>query len=258
MKLGFVGSGVITEAVVTALLKSRSDISRIVVSPRNVQVASRLAGMSPLIRIGRDNLDVVDASDMVFLAVRPQISEEVITALQFRPDQHVVSLIATLRHETLAEWIRVPAKITRAIPLPTVADLQGMTAIFPPDARVADLFSSLGPLIQCRERAQFDLVAVASALMGTYFGMLEICEDWLVGEGLEREHAGEYLKHLVHGLSRTMMTSDAKSFTDLRHEHTTPGGLNDQMFDIFRRHGGAAGLQDGLASIFNRVEGSGK
>lgn len=131
MKLGFVGSGVVTEAVVTGLLKSRSDISSIVVSPRNAQVASRLAGMSSLARIGRDNQDVVDASDITFLAIRPQISDEVITGLQFRPDQHVVSLIATLRHEKLAEWIRVPAKITRAIPLPTVADLQGMTAIFP-------------------------------------------------------------------------------------------------------------------------------
>lgn len=108
-------------------------------------------------------------------------------------------------------------------------------------------------MIQCRERSQFDLVAVASALMGTYFGMLEICWAWLVEKGLGHEHADEYLKHLVHGLSRTMMTSDAKSFTELRHEHTTPGGLNDQMFDIFRRHGGEAGLQDGLASIFKRV-----
>lgn len=89
-----------------------------------------------------DNQDVVDASHIIFLAIRPQISEEVITGLQFRPGQHVVRLIATLWHEKLAAWIRVPAKVTRAIPWHTVAD-QGMTAIFPPDVRVAELFSGL-------------------------------------------------------------------------------------------------------------------
>lgn len=54
-----------------------------------IQVASRLADKFPIVRVGADNQDVVDSADIVFLAIRPQIAEEVITELRFRADQRL-------------------------------------------------------------------------------------------------------------------------------------------------------------------------
>jgi pyrroline-5-carboxylate reductase len=75
MKLGFVGTGTITEAVVTGLFKTRFRDAAIAVSPRNDEVAARLAATHPNVSIASSNQDLFDSSDIVFLAVRPQIVE---------------------------------------------------------------------------------------------------------------------------------------------------------------------------------------
>ena len=189
MKLGFVGTGAITEAVVTGLMKSRSDISAIVVSPRSAgRCIPTGRDVSDRAR-GRDNQDVVDSADIVFLAVRPQIAEEVVKALRFREQQQVVSFIAAVQIEALAGWIGVPVTITRTIPLPFVAELRGATAIYPPNEQVAELFSSLGTAVQAENLKQYDLFGAASALMATYFGLLETSARWLEAEGMSYDQA---------------------------------------------------------------------
>jgi len=42
MKLGFVGTGAITESVVRGLVKAGNDVEVITLSPRNADVAARL------------------------------------------------------------------------------------------------------------------------------------------------------------------------------------------------------------------------
>lgn len=254
MRLGFVGSGAITESIVKGLVTGNPATTGIVVSPRNALVANRLTKLSTLVRIGRDNQDVVDSTDIVFIAVLPQICDSVLSAIQFRSDQKVVSLVATVSHEKLAEWIPVSTQITRAIPLPAVADKRGITAIYPHDENLVDLFRSLGTVFVCDDRRQFDLVATGSALMGTYFGILGICQTWLLAMGMKEADSTAYLKALVLGLSEAMGTDNAKSFEDLRVTHTTPGGLNEQMFGTFCSNGGKDALEMGLASILKRIE----
>lgn len=254
MKLGFVGSGAITEAVITGLLKSRSDISAIVVSPRNPHVAARLAEVFPMVRVGSDNQDVVNHSDIVFLAIRPQIAEEVVKELKFREHQHVVSFIAAIELELLASWIDVPVTITRTIPLPFVAELRGATAIYPPNDQIADLFSSLGTAVQARDLKQYNLFGAASALMATYFGLLETSARWLEAEGMSYDQASMYLKQLFGGLSHVTGTSKEHSFEAMASEFSTKGGLNEQVFAEFTANGGTKALTLALTSVLKRIE----
>ncbi|MEK1853453.1 MAG: pyrroline-5-carboxylate reductase [Phyllobacterium sp.] len=254
MRLGFLGSGAITEAVITGLVKSRSDVGTIVISPRNSGVASRLAQTFPIVRVGDGNQDVVDSADIVFLAIRPQIAEEVITELNFREDQHVVSFIAAIQLKTLAEWVRAPVRITRAIPLPFVAELQGATAIYPPDEQIADLFSSLGTAVQAKDLKQYDLLGAASALMGTYFGLLETSARWLEAKGMPYDQASTYLKQLFTGLSEATGASPAQSFDAMRWDFSTKGGLNEQVFTEFEAKGGTKALTQALESVLERIQ----
>lgn len=257
MRLGFVGTGVITEAVVTGLVKSRPDLGEIAVSPRNAEIASRLAAQYSSVRIGADNQEVVDRADLVFLAIRPQIAQSVVSALQFRPGQHVVSLVASVQSETLAAWIKTPVKITRAIPLPFVAALQGATAIYPPDTTVAELFSALGTTVQASDCVQYDLFAAAGSLMGTYFGLLESSARWLESKGMPYEQASDYLKQLYAGLAHAMVTSPEQSFEAMRRDVSTKGGLNEHVFTEFDALGGSKALIGALESVLLRIERTG-
>src|SRR5262245_66664388 len=111
MKLGFVGTGAITESVVRGLVKAGNDLEVIAVSPRNAEVAARLAALHHRIRIARDNQSVADSSDVVFLAVRPQVASDVVAGLEFHPGHRVVSCVAVLQMEGIRAWLLCGARI---------------------------------------------------------------------------------------------------------------------------------------------------
>ena len=255
MKLGFVGTGVITKAVIDGFSRAFGKEHAILVSPRSAETAEALARDYAHVTVAADNRSVVDGADLVFLAIRPQIAEEVIRALTFRPGQKVVSFVAAVSIETLQSWISAPVTIIRTIPLPFVAELKGATAVFPPDSEVAALFAPLGAAVEVKTAREFDLLAVASAMMATYFGILENSTRWLEREGLGYEPASTYMKYLFSGLSEAMMTSLRATFDEMKVDHSTKGGLNEQVFLDFQSHGGTKALDLALDRVLRRIEG---
>lgn len=254
MNPGFIGTGVITEAIVTGALRVHDSITKITVSPRNAEVAARLARHSALVEIAADNQAVVDASDVVFLAIRPQIAEEVVRALKFSDGQRIVSLIATVQIETLTSWIDADVSITRAIPMPFVADLQGATAIYPPNPEVAAFFAPLGAALEARTLQEYDLLGVATAMLGTYFGILETLARWFEQQGMSYEQARASLGPIFMSLGQAAMRAPDVPFASLRTEFTTKGGLNEQVFEVFDRSGGTAALTQALDQVLERLK----
>lgn len=253
MKLGFIGTGIITEAIVTGLLASDSRANEFILSQRSVDISTRLALADERVRVTSDNQTIVDDADIVFLAVRPQVAKDVIQPLRFRNGQQVASLIATVPAETLQDWIDKPVKITRAIPLPAVANQRGVTAIFPAHGELEVLFGDLGAVVCAESLDEFDAYAAASALMGLYFGMLEGAANWLCAQGPAMASTQRYLTGVFLELARTADSALNKDYSDLRTEHSTPNGLNQQMFEVFTAHGGIYALETALDSVATRV-----
>lgn len=254
MNIGFVGTGTIAEAMVTGMLASSLDVREIIVSPRNSEIAARLARLSPRVRVGSDNQAVVDAADVVFLAIRPQIAEEVIRALRFRSGQLVVSVIAATDRAKLKDWIDATVDIVQAIPLPFVAERAGVTAIFPPNADVSRIFAALGSSVECESREEYDLLAAASALMGTYFGVLDRTTGWLASQGMAEDKARAYLAPLFLSLAQTAVKHRDMPLAALRQEFSTKGGLNEQVFEDFDRKGGTRALVAALDRVMMRIK----
>jgi pyrroline-5-carboxylate reductase len=253
MKIGFIGTGVITEAIVGGLLKARYPVSEIIVSPRSEAVAERLSASSPLVRIGSDNQAVVASSEVIFLAVRPQVAENVLRPLYFGPGQVVASLIATVPIQMLKKWIGSHAEISRAVPLPFVADLNGVTVVYPASRALTEIFSAIGTVVNCNSIDEFDAFAVAGGLMGTYFGFAETCARWLCSSGVPYDKAKAYLAPFFYGLAGSALRAPKKSFEELRVGHTTVGGLNEQLFLRFQEVGGSKALTTALDDVARRI-----
>ena len=250
---GFVGTGVITEAVVTGLSKTRLSRNPVFLSPRSETISRKLADTYANVRVGRSNQHVVDNADIVFLAVRPQIAEEVVRDLSFRAGQRVVSFIAATSLEILSRWIEQDVRLTQCIPLPFVADLNGATTIHPSDDMVEEIFSELGTPAVVGSKREYDLLAVASTLMGTYFGILDAASVWLESQGLSQPAAHAYLRQLFSGLANAARSKPDVSFATLTDEHCTPGGLNEQVLNDFRRDGGLQSLSKALDGVAERI-----
>jgi len=96
MRLGFLGTGMITDAVVRGIFASDANVEKIFVSPRNTQIAHKLAADFSSIKIAKSNQEVVDCSDTIFVALRAQIAEETIKSLIFCKEKKLVTFMPTI------------------------------------------------------------------------------------------------------------------------------------------------------------------
>ena len=252
-RLGFVGTGAITSAIVKGLAETALRDWPVIVSPRSRERAEELADAITSVSIASDNQAVVDGSDMVFLAIRPQIALDVIRSLSFRNGQYVVSLVAGMKVGTVASLINANVNIVRAIPLPSVEQRTCATPILPANEAVKEVFDALGSTLQVGDETIFDSYVAGSAVMATYFGVVKSVAEWMQGNGLDAADAARYVRHLFGHLGDILRERPHLTLDELREDHTTRGGLNELVHERFVSSGGSKALGNGLDAVLNRI-----
>ena len=121
MKLGFIGTGKITSAVINGICSSSISYSKIIISERNKSISSNLKKKFQKMTVSKDNQEIINSCDWIFLSVTPTVGEKIIKNLKFRSNQTIISFISTITLAQLKKVIKVKAKIIRAIPLPPIS-----------------------------------------------------------------------------------------------------------------------------------------
>lgn len=256
MRIGFIGTGAITQAVVTGMLDFDVAFERIALSPRNAGIAEKLAQQDARVRVCASNQEVLDSSDVICLAVVPQIADEVLSELNFDARHHVISFIAGKSLDQIRTLVRKAARVVRAVPLPAVASGKGSTAICPPDDVSKALFAPLGEAVEVRDEHQFDALSAVTATMASFFALLEEQASWLVRQGLPYASARSFLSGYYVGLAHDT-TLNAEPFSAMIGHASTPGGLNEQLNRELSERGTYAHLSEALDRIMQRVQGRG-
>jgi len=150
MILGFIGTGNIVSDVVTGISKSKINYKKIIISPRNKQKAQSLKKKFKKVVIAKDNQDVINKSDWVFLGVLPEVGKKILPKLNFKNKQIIVSFISTINYAQLKKIVKKKLIIVRAIPMPPIRLGKGPVAIFPPDRKVKYFFNKIGTTIEIR------------------------------------------------------------------------------------------------------------
>ncbi|CDX51612.1 hypothetical protein MPL3365_130569 [Mesorhizobium plurifarium] len=83
-KIGFIGTGTITDAIARGLFREPAALAHVVVSERNAEIASKLARDFRAVTVAADNQSILENCDTLVLAVRPQTAEDVVRSLSFR------------------------------------------------------------------------------------------------------------------------------------------------------------------------------
>jgi pyrroline-5-carboxylate reductase len=267
-RLGVVGVGTIAEALITGMCAGGEQRATFLLSPRNADTAQRLADRFSFVEVAPDNQAVLDGSDIVFLAVRPQVAAEVLGALKFRQDHRVVSLIAGFDVARLRELVAPAGTITRAAPMPAIARRLGPVTLYPPLTEIAGLLQGLGQLVLLRNESELDAFWAVTGLMGSYFGLLDEIAGWLARQDLESEQVRPYVAAMFKALSVTAAERATEGFDRLVVDHSTPGGLNEQAFRELQAAGWTSLVSQALdliharilgrATLADRLPGSGK
>ena len=255
MRIGVIGTGNIAAAVIRGLCTASPAPERVVLSPRNAEKAATLAKEFVQAETAPDNQSVIDESDWVILAVRPQVARDVLSELQFRSGQKIISLIAAVTLDELRNLLEPATAIVRAVPLPPVAQHIGPTALCPTDTEVAALFDKIGTAVPVDDEHQFNAICTATATVAAYYGLLGTISDWMVNEGLERKATDRYLAALSQAVAADASEAEEHGFEALITDVATPGGMNEQVLRMFRDSGWFSPVRPALDAILARYEG---
>ena len=256
MKLGFIGTGKITSSVITGICTSKISFQKILVSPRNRNIAKKLKKKFRKVNIAETNQEIVDKCNWIFLAVTPKIGAKILPKLNFRSNQKIISFISTINLSQLKKIVKKKVKIIRAIPLPPISIGKGPVPICPPDKQVKNFFNKIGTTVEINNENSSKNFWTTSGMMAPFYEILKVLSDWLVKKGISRDKAQKYITSLFVALSEDSVMNSKKHLKHLVSASQTPGGLNEQGVKELKRLGFYKSLEKSLNSILKRLNKS--
>ena len=253
MKLGFVGTGKITSSVVTGICRSNLSFNKIVLSPRSRSIAKNLKKKFKKISIAKNNQEIINSCNWIFLAITPNVGQKIIKNLKFKSNQTIISFISTMTLPQLKKAIKVKATIVRAIPLPPISLNRGPVPIFPPNKKVKLFFNKLGTTVEINNEKLSKNFWSTSGMMAPFYELLNTMSNWLVKQGVKKEKAQKYITSLFVALSEDAAVNSKKDLKYLVKESQTPRGLNEQGVKELRKAGFYRSTEKTLNSILKRL-----
>ena len=253
MKLGFIGTGKIASSVITGICESEIHVTKLLISPRNKYIANRLRNRFKKIIIAKDNQEIINKCNWIFLSITPTVGQKIIKDLKFRSNQTIISFISTITLNQLKKAIKVKAKIIRAIPLPPISLKKGPVPICPPNKKVKDFFNKIGTTVEIKNEKSSINFWSTSGMMAPFYELLRVMTNWLVKRGVKRDNAQKYITSLFLALSEDAVVNSKKDLKHLVKESQTPKGLNEQSVKELTKAGFYKSLEKTLNSIHKRL-----
>ena len=253
MNLGFIGTGKIASSVIIGVCNSSIKFKKIIISPRNKITAKSLKKRFKKITIAKNNQEVIDNSNWVFLSITPKVGEKIIKNLKFRPGQTVVSFISTITILELKKMIKAKVDIVRAIPLPPISLKKGPVPICPPNRKIKNFFDKIGSTVEIRNEKLSINFWSTSGMMASYYELLKVMSEWLIKRGIKRLDAQKYITTLFLALSEDAVVNSKKDLRNLVKESQTAKGLNEQGLKVMSNKGVYKSVINTLNSIHKRL-----
>lgn len=233
--IGFIGGGNMARSLIGGLCQSGLPPASVHVSEPDEERRQALHNDFG-ITVHGDNQAVVDACEVVVLAVKPQALKEVIQQLQPANDGKLyLTIAAGIRTDSLQQWLGGKRAIVRAMPNTPALVQSGATGLFANrhvNKQQKDLAESIlravGLTVWVEEEAQMDAVTAVSGSGPAYFFLvMEAMEQAGVKLGLPEETARLLTLQTAFGAARLALEIEEEP-ARLRRNVTSPGGTTEQ------------------------------
>ena len=249
MKIGFIGVGTIAGCIIEGFcsLDARHNFF---LSPRSAERSAALAAKYTNVRVCDSNQHVVDKADVVFISMLASNCLEVLRDLNFRPNQQVINVVATIPPEDILEAVGDVGGCYHVIPLPAVKHRTGPISAFPASDFLSKLLNPLGTVVFAKTMDEIRAMQAITGLIASFYEMLHQLTIFAQGEGLGREEATAFTSEFFGSLCRNARNAD---FSELAAE-MTPGGLNELAKDILTQNGAIKAWVDVMAPVMERIK----
>ena len=264
MKLGFVGCGNMATAMIKGVLNkgifATNEIIASVATDASLTRKSDELGIT----VTKDNASVIENSDIVVLAVKPQYYEDVIESVKkyIRPEQHIVISIAP--GKTL-EWIEdkfgLPVKLVRTMPNTPALVGEGMTgacrnAYVADDeyAKVFEILESFGVAEDIAESLMDVVVSVSGSSPAYIYMIIEAMADGAVADGMPRSKAYKFAAQAVLGSAKMVLETGLHP-GELKDQVCSPGGTTIEAVSVLEEKGIRSAIIDAMRACVRKGRG---
>lgn len=232
MKLGFIGLGNMATAIIGGVLAKKLLAPSDILGADGFEEAVLKAEKSFGISCTRDNCSVAKQSDILFVAVKPQIYAAVLEEIKssIQKETIIVSIAPGKTIAWLEEKLGAPMKIARCMPNTPALVGEGCTGVcfhklVQKDERkkVLEVLESFGKAYVVPEHLMNTVVGVSGSSPAYVFLFIEAMADAAVADGMPRKQAYEFAAQSVLG-SAKMVLETGKHPGELKDMVCSPGG----------------------------------
>ncbi len=230
--LGFVGGGNMASALVKGILHANVvPAASIVVSDLKKERLAQLHEEHG-VRTTTDNHELVRTSDVVVLAVKPQVIDKVLEAVggDVRPETLVVSVAAGVPVAAIEARLPKGTRVVRTMPNTPATALAGATAIAAGTHATDDdletaraLFAAVGRVVTLDESLLDAVTGLSGSGPAYVMLMIEALADGGVKVGLHRDTALLLAAQTVYGSAKLLLETGEHPGR-LKDMVTSPGG----------------------------------
>lgn len=242
--IAFIGSGNMATSLIGGLVADGYNPNQIIASDPD---SEKLADLSARfgIQSAEDNRTAVKQADVLVLAVKPQVLEQIcldLASLVQEKQPLVVSIAAGIREADLQHWLGGNIALVRSMPN-TPAMLQAGATVLHAGQGVSESQRDLAESILravglTRWVDNESLMDISTALSGSgpayFFLVMEAMEAAAIEHGLPEDTARLLTIQTALGAARMAIESSDGPAT-LRQKVTSPGGTTEQALEILEQ-----------------------
>ncbi|MBU1311945.1 MAG: pyrroline-5-carboxylate reductase [Gammaproteobacteria bacterium] len=260
--VAFIGAGNMARCVIAAMVNAGYPADNIIAANRSQPKLTALAADFG-IQTTLDNIEAVTKADVIVLAVKPQMMQDVcqslIAAAPEIAEKLFVTLAAGLPVSRYQQWLG-QVRLVRAMPnTPSLVGL-GVTGLFPSGcsnyekAFVDHMFSGTGLNVWLETEAQINhIIAVTGSSPAYFFFFMQAMQQVAEQLGFDAAQAKQMVAQTALGAA-TMALNSEHSFADLRAQVTSKGGTTHEAVTTFANQGLEKMVADAMYAAIARAE----
>jgi len=258
--IGFIGGGNMASSLIGGLIKGGVvTANSITVFEPNAEKAASLKTEFG-INIAADNIELINNSNTVVVAVKPQVLEAVLTPLASTvqaTSPMIVSIAAGITTNSIEQWLGGNVAVVRVMPNTPALVSQGASGLYA-NAQVSDeqkttatqLINAVGSSAWVNSEADIDNITALSGSGPAYFMLfIQSLIDASIEAGLDPQTAKKLAVKTASGTAALIESNDTPLQT-LIDNVTSPGGTTEQALRSFHQ----SGLPDVVKNAFNAAK----
>ena len=258
-KIGFIGCGNMGEAILKGITTSFDNSENIYIYTKTEKTQSRLQE-NYKINILKSSVEVARTSDIIFLAVKPNIFPTIMNEIKNVIDNSkiIISIAAGVTIDTLENGLGKNNKIIRTMPNTPASVGMGMTSFSPNKnitkddlVMVQEILKSFGLAEEVDESLIHSVIGVSGSSPAYVFMFIESMADAAVKGGMPRDKAYKFAAQSIMGAAKMVLDTGIHPGV-LKDMVCSPGGTTIEAVAELERTGFRNSIISAMTKCMNK------